>query len=110
MVRYADGADGVFESCWTLPDSWPGGAEFNFKAIGTKGAITVDTTYQNIAVTAERHRYPGTIQWAPARLQAFVRGIEGQGRTRVSFEDGLEVTKTLVAIHRSLESGGVETV
>lgn len=110
VVRYADGADGVFESCWILPDSWPGGAEFNFKAIGTKGAITVDTTYQNIAVTAERHRYPGTIQWAPARLQAFVRGIEGQGRTRVSFEDGLEVTKTLVAIHRSLESGGVETV
>ncbi len=43
-------------------------------------------------------------------IQAFVRGIEGQGRTRVSFEDGLEVTKTLVAIHRSLESGGVETV
>ncbi len=110
VVRYADGGDGVFESCWILPDSWPGGVEFNFKAIGTKGVISVDTTYQNIAVTGERHRYPGTIQWAPARLQSFVRGIDGQGSTRVSFEDGPEVTKILVAIHRSLESGGVEPV
>ncbi len=110
VVRYADGADGVFESCWILPDSWPGGVEFRFKAIGTKGVIDVDTTYQNIAVTAERHRYPGTIQWAPARLQAFLRGMEGEGRTGVPFGDGLEVTRILVALHRSLESGSVEPV
>ena len=110
IIRYADGADGVFESCWILPDSWPGGVEFDFRAIGTKGALTIDTTYQNIAVTSDRHKFPGTIQWAPQRFQAFLRAMEGQGRTRVSFEEGLEVTRTLVAIHRSLESGQLETV
>jgi len=110
VVRYADGADGVFESCWILPDTWPGGVEFNFKAIGTRGAFTVDTTNQNIAIAGERFRYPGTIQWAPQRFQSFLRAMDGQGRTRVSFEDGAEVTRILVAIHRSLESGEVERV
>lgn len=109
-VRYADGADGVFESCWILPDSWPGGIEFNFRVIGSKGAITVDNTFQNISVSTGQHRYPSTINWAPQRFQAFVRAIEGQGRTRVPFEDGVEITKILVAIHRSLDSGAVELV
>ena len=110
LVRYSDGADGVFESCWILPDSWPGGIEFNFRAIGTKGAITIDNTFQNIAVSAAHHRYPGTLNWAPQRFQAFVRAIDGQGKTRVSFDDGVEITRTLVAIHHSLESGSVEPV
>ncbi|HMO54710.1 MAG TPA: Gfo/Idh/MocA family oxidoreductase [Tepidiformaceae bacterium] len=110
VIRYADGADGVFESCWILPDSWPGGIEFNFKAIGTKGALTVDTTRQGLAVAAEKYRYPGTLQWAPQRFQAFLRGMEGAGRSRVSFEDGAEVTRILVAVHKSLESGQVERV
>ena len=110
VVRYAGGADGVFESCWILPDSWPGGIEFNFRAIGTKGAITIDNTFQNIAITAAQHRFPGTLNWGAQRFQAFVRAMDGQGRTRVPFEDGAEITKVLVAIHRSLESGAVEPV
>lgn len=109
-VRYGDGADGVFESLWILPESWPGGVEFNFRAVGTKGALDVDTTFQNIAISGERHRYPGTIQWAPQRLSAFIRAMDGEVRTQVSFEDGLEVTRTLVAIHKSLDSGSVERV
>jgi len=36
--------------------------------------------------------------------------MDGQGRTRVTFEDGLEVTRTLVAIHRSLETRQPEAV
>ncbi|MBA4179107.1 MAG: gfo/Idh/MocA family oxidoreductase [Anaerolinea sp.] len=109
-VKYANGGDGVFESLWILPDTWPGGAEFNFRAIGTRGALDVDTSYQNISVVTDRHRYPGTLNWAPQRLAAFVRSMDGLGRTRVTFEEGLEVTRILVAIHRSLESGNVEMV
>lgn len=109
-VKYEHGGDGVFESLWILPDSWPGGAEFNFRAVGTKGALDVDTGFQNISVVTDRQRYPGTLNWAPQRLAAFVRSMDGQGRTRVTFDEGLEVTKILVAIHKSLESGNVEPV
>lgn len=109
-VKYEGGGDGVFEACWILPDSWPGGVEFTFRTLGTKGVVSIDNTFQNIAVTAESHRYPGTLNWAQQRFQAFVRAMDGQGRTRVTFEDGAEATSILVAVHKSLESGQVEHV
>jgi len=109
-VRYSGGLDGVFESCWILPDSWPAGIEFNFRAIGTRGALTIDNTFQNISITSAQHRFPSTLNWAPQRFQAFTRAMDGQGRTRVSFEDAAETTRVLVAVHRSLESGTVEPV
>ena len=109
-VRYERGADGVFESLWILPEAWPGSVEFRFRAVGTRGVIDADTTYQNIAVTTDQHRYPGTINWAQQRIAGFIRAMDGQGRTRVGFEDGLEVTRILVALHRSIASGQPESV
>lgn len=44
------------------------------------------------------------------QLAAFVRSMDGEGRTRATFNEGLEVTKILVAIHKSLESGNAEPV
>lgn len=109
-VRYDNGGDGVFESAWILPESWPGQIEFNFRILGTEGAIDVDTTRQSIAVSSVRHSFPPTLNWAQQRFAAFVRAMDGQGKTRVSFEDGLEATRILVAVHRSLETGQVERV
>lgn len=109
-VRYEGGGDGVFESLWILPESWPGAVEFRFRAVGTTGAIDVDTTFQSISVSSDTHRYPGTINWAQQRVAAFLKAMDGQGKTHVGFEDGLEVTRILVAAHRSIESGAVERV
>lgn len=109
-VRYEGGGDGVFESAWNLPEAWPGGIEFNYRIVGTAGAIEIDNTRQNIAVTGSRVHYPPTMSWDTARMGAFVRAMDGEGRTRVSFEDALETTRILVAVHRSLASGAVEAV
>lgn len=110
VVHYAGGGDGVFESLWVLPDSWPGDLEFRFRAVGTRGAVDVDVSKQNVAVTAKTHHHPTTLNWAQQRLSAFLRAMEGEGRTMVTFADAAEVTKILVAIHRSIESGAVESV
>lgn len=110
LVQYEDGADGVFEAAWILPESWPGGIEFTYRILGSKGVIDVDNTLQNIKIAASRVHYPPTLSWDAARLSAFLRAIDGQGRTRVPFEDGVACTKTLVAIHKSLRSGLVETI
>jgi len=109
-VRYAGGGDGVFESNWILPESWPGASELNVRIAGTTGLIDVDATGHGVAVAAARHRYPAPASSGAQRLAAFLRALDGQGRTRVPLEDGLEVTRILVAIHRSLETGAVETV
>lgn len=109
-VRYDGGGDGLFEAAWILPESWPGGVEFNFRVLGSDGAIDVDTTFQNIAVSGKRHAYPGTLAWGPARVSAFLRALEGQGKARVPFAEAIEATRILVAIHRSLETGAVEPI
>lgn len=110
VVQYEDGADGVFEAAWILPESWPGGIEFTYRILGSKGVIDIDNTLQNIEVVSSRVHYPATLSWDSARLGAFLRAIDGHGRTRVPFADGVECTRTLVAIHKSLVSGKVETI
>ena len=110
VVRWEGGGDGVFEAVWVLPDSWPGGVEFNFRLLGSKGAIDVDTTKQLISVSSDRHHFPGTLNWTIDRMSEFVRALDGTARTTVPFEDGVHVTRILVAIHKSLETGAVEAV
>lgn len=110
VVRYEDGSDGVFESLWILPDSWPGVLEFDFRVTGTRGRLDIDTTRQSLAVTSSRHEYPTTLNWAQQRITSFLRAMDGYERTVVRFEDALEVTRILVALHRSLDSGAVEPV
>ena len=60
----------------------------------------LDTSYQGISVVTDHQRYPA----------AFARSMDGLGPTLVTFDEGFEVTKILVAIHKSLESGNLEPV
>ncbi|MDA1077372.1 MAG: hypothetical protein O3A63_21895, partial [Proteobacteria bacterium] len=99
-----------FEAAWILPESWPGGIEFTFRILGSNGVIDIDNTLQNIKIASSRLHYPPTLSWDAQRFGAFLRAIDGPGRTGVPFADGVECTRTLVAIHRSLESGAVETI
>ena len=109
IVNYEGGATGVFESVWVLPESHPSPIQFEFRLIGAEGALTVDTTHQLVSIAVERYTTPTTLAWAPARFRAFLRALEGEP-VGCPLADGLENTRTLVSIHRSLESGGVEPV
>lgn len=110
VIRFDDGSDGVFESVWMLPESWPAGIEFNFRILGASGLIDVDTTNQNITLVGKRPEYPGTITWAVDRFRSFLDALDGRPATVVTFAEALHVTRMLVAIHKSLESGAVEQV
>lgn len=110
LVRFDDGSDGAFEAAWVLPEGWPAGIEFRFRALGERGAIDVDTTQQGIAVVTGKTEFPPTLAWAPERLASFVAALDGSPDTTVTFEEAARVTRVLVAIHRSLESGAVEPV
>ena len=109
LVTYEGGATGVFESTWVLPESHPSPIEFELRLIGTSGAVTVDTTHQLVRVAAERYTTPTTLAWAPQRFRAFLATLDG-AEPGCPLADGLENTRTLVAVHRSLESGAVEPV
>jgi predicted dehydrogenase len=110
LVTYGGGVTGVFESTWILPKSHPSPIEFEFRVIGTRGALTVDTTQQMIRVASDALSYPQVLAWAPERFASFVRNVRGEAAPRVPLAAGIENTRTLVAIHRSLGSGAVERV
>ena len=110
IVRYEGGATGVFESTWTLPESMPSPAEFEVRVVGTRGALTVDTSHQMIRVFGERLTQPGWLTWAPDRFRAFTSAVRGEAAPGAPLSAGSENTRTLVALHRSLETGAVENV
>jgi predicted dehydrogenase len=109
IVRYEGEVDGAFESVWVLPDGMPSPVEFTFRYVGSRGAATIDTHEQNIRVAVdERTHFPGTLNWAPARFASFAATVRGEQPPQVPVSDGVENTKILVALHRSLENGQVE--
>ena len=111
IVRYEDGSDGSYESVWVLPDGMPAPVEFTFRYVGSEGAATMDTHEQNVAIASRsRLDYPGTLNWAPQRMADFVAAVRGEREPAVPIGEGLETTRILVALHRSLESGAVEAV
>ena len=110
IVRYENGVTGVFESTWILPESQPSPAEFDVRVIGTRGALTVNTSDQMIRVFGERIAQPSWLGWASDRFAAFVAAVRGEQLPGAPLSAGLENTRTLVALHRSLESGTVEAV
>ncbi len=111
IVRYEDGTDGSYESVWVLPDGMPAPVEFTFRYVGTTGAATMDTHEQNIALASgSRLDYPGTLDWTPQRMADFVAAVRGEREPAVPIVEGLESTRILVALHRSLESEAVEVI
>ena len=110
IVRYEDGTDGNFESVWVMPTGQPGPVEFTFRLVGTAGAATVDTSHQYVTLlTADRSENLMTLNWTPERFRSFAKTLSGAAPV-VSMEDGVENTRILVALHRSLETGKVEAV
>lgn len=109
VIRYEGGATGAFEATWVLPSAHPSPIEMELRLIGANGAVTVDTTTQMVRVAAERYSTPPVLAWAPVRFRHFLAALDG-GPAGAPLADGLENTRALVALHRSLESGAVETV
>ncbi len=110
IIRYDDGSDATFESVWALPEGNPSPVEFTFRLVGDQGAFTVDTTEQMISVTTGiRSDNPIVLNWTPERFRSFAATLDG-AEPSVPVTDGLENTRVLVALHRSLESRQVEPV
>lgn len=109
LVQYEGGATGTFESAWVLPPTHPSPIDFEFRLLGETGMVTVDTTEQLVRIATDRYTTPAVLAWAPARFRAFLRSLTGEP-PGAPLASGLENTRTLVAIHRSLESGVPELV
>lgn len=111
VVRYEDGTEGIFESAWILPEGAPFPVDFKYQVMCTEGVLYMDTHYQMIhKLTAVRCIHERTLEWSRARLEAYLDMLEQDLPPAASVADGVENTKILVSLHRSLETGAVEEI
>jgi predicted dehydrogenase len=115
LVEYPDGALGRFTNCWVLPEGMPIVYELKMRILGSKIAIDIDTSDQEIhLITQERLLHPitdwGNIlgQWVGhpyTMLGSFFDSIANNKKPLIGHMDGWNNTKFLDAVHRSAESG-----
>jgi predicted dehydrogenase len=121
QVKFASGAFVTFESAWVYPNTFPAIVESFMEVIGSAGHIHMDRKCESIEVsTKEKFSYPkgflsteifGRLRGAfPSCLEDFLFALREGKEPRVTAFDGRQVTATLEAIHKSLESGGTEKV
>jgi predicted dehydrogenase len=119
QVKFASGAFVTFESGWIYPNTFPTVVDSFIQVVGSSGHINLDRKCESLEVSTEKKfSYPkcfltsdifGRLRGAfPNCLEDFLRAVRDGIPPGVTALDGRQVTATLEAIHRSLESG--ETV
>jgi len=121
QVKFASGAFVTFESAWIYPDTFPTIVDSFMEVIGSSGHIHMDRKCESIEIsTQHKFTYPkgflnaeifGRMRGAfPSCLEDFVYAIRDSTEPKVTGWDGRQVTATLEAIHRSLETGNTEKI
>jgi predicted dehydrogenase len=138
MVEFENGAVVTFDTSWILPDDFEAVVNQGFRLVGDRGMLECDSqdrgtrvsyeksgvlTYNPVFINESRDIKTGSLKVSGYGIESiadFVYNLEYlagggkikslQGGITGLGEDGLEVTKIAVAVHRSLETGKVEPV
>ncbi|MFQ3549388.1 MAG: Gfo/Idh/MocA family oxidoreductase, partial [Armatimonadota bacterium] len=136
MVEFENGAAFAFNTSWVLPNSFEAIVNQEIRIVGTKGLWEVDSQYRGSrscvideGMKTYNNNFMRQMQDKQGREIFKGYGIESiedfaynvaalqNGKTiddlRGTYpdgEDGLEVTKIAAAVHKSIESGKVESV
>ena len=108
----------TLESSWIVPESWPSVVDSYLSIYGTKGKAEIDDDFRGFILAAENLEYPWSLagqrnihgrldhfMYEPVRT--FIDHIVQDTSPEPNFEAGLDVTRTVDAIRRSIESGEV---
>jgi predicted dehydrogenase len=120
LVEYGDGTLGRFTNSWVLPDGMPLLYELKMRVVGSRAALDIDTSDQQLhLITRDRLSHPVTA-WGNVlgrfvghpyqMLSDFIDNIVQDTEPLVGPRDGWENTVFLEAVHRSVECGERVTV
>jgi predicted dehydrogenase len=130
MIEFEDGALGVHEVGWCLPEewakwqrpaSWGGFGDVHMKVLGTQGSLNLDFTPMNLfGVDREGWKMPETRHWpamhgklvgaAKLEMEHFYECILNDRQPLVTGEDGRRSLEVLVAAERSIAEGRIVTL
>jgi UDP-N-acetylglucosamine 3-dehydrogenase len=115
-LKFGNGAIGMLESSWSLPETYPATLDSKFKVVGTKGAALLDALDQGVLVVGEQSAiWPDTMRWTEVNGRAsgilreevlhFLACVRREQPPLVGAAEACEAVKVVVAIRRSLETG-----
>lgn len=127
MIEFEDGALGVHEVGWCLPEewakwqrptSWGGFGDVQMKVIGTQGSLNLDFTPMNLfGVDRDGWKLPETRHWpamhgklvgaAKLEMEHFYECVLKDQQPLVTGEDGRRSLEVLVAAERSIAEGRI---
>ncbi len=121
QVKFASGAFATIESAWIYPNTFPSIVDSFVEVIGANGHLHFDRKRESIEMSTEKQfTYPkvfltsevfGKLRGAFVEcLSDFLDSITSDAEPKVTAFDGRQVTATLDAVTRSLESGHTEKV
>ncbi len=122
MMEFADGALGVHEVGWCLPEgwagwdspaSWSGFGDVRMNVTGTHGNLFLDFTPMNLyGVTQDGWKLPDTRHWptlhdrltgsAKLEVEHFFECVLAGGTPRVTGEDGRRSLEVMLAAEKSI--------
>jgi predicted dehydrogenase len=116
-LRYPGDVVASLEFCWALPESYPGGLDARFDAVGTGGAVYVKGGCDTVTIAHERFEQP-ELFYAPQllgdsvgilrdELAHFVKCSMQGAPPIVGGEDGKAAVEVAQAIERSYQTGTI---
>ncbi|HDN84936.1 MAG TPA: Gfo/Idh/MocA family oxidoreductase [Candidatus Aerophobetes bacterium] len=102
----------VFESSWILPSSWRNLIDFKIDLVGSQGKIEIVGDKEGINIVTEKYETPFVLDPITEEepINYFIDCILNDKEPICSGKDGLEVTKIIEAIVKSLDKGCVVEV
>jgi predicted dehydrogenase len=121
QIMFASGAFATVESAWIYPNTFPSIVDSFVEVIGSAGHLHFDRKRESIELSNEKaFTYPkvfltseifGKLRGAFVDCLAdFIDAINNDAEPKVTAFDGRQVTATLDAVTRSLETGQTERV
>jgi len=119
MCRFADGAVGVIETVWALPDSTPYAIDARMEIIGTEGALYIDCGDSGLTINdAKGMHKPDTAYWPDlhgqragvlrTELEYFIKCIQDKKRPEIITPvESKAAVEAMYAAEQSAESGKV---
>jgi predicted dehydrogenase len=112
------GATVVMDANWIMPDGFARGIDFSLELIGSRGAVYAAMRSHDMEVCTARAEAPdydggGTDPlgvkhgWWVNSVRYFVECLERDVAPRPTVEEGMEVTRVLLAIEQSCRTGKV---
>ena len=130
MIEFEDGALGVHEVGWCLPEewakwrspaSWGGFGDVRMNVVGSEGSLNLDFTPMNLfGVNREGWKLPDTRHWptmhgklvgaAKLEMEHFFDCILEDKQPLITGEEGRRSLEVMLAAEKSIAEGGVVTL